>query len=170
MIVLGLALVGVGGFVLLWYRFAQAVIPPDDILDTGGIGRMPETLTGTFLSDDEVATIFQTGESLGIDSRLLAAIRKAEMGGPGREFGILSVPAPTYYQQASAAAVTIRNNVTRYEQETGLSARVNDRYTDEFIRYLGSKYAPIGVANDPTNLNRNWVSNVTTWYGRIGYA
>jgi hypothetical protein len=30
----------------------------------------------------------------------------------------------------------------------------------DFIEFLGNRYAPIGVANDPTNLNRNWVSNV----------
>ena len=30
----------------------------------------------------------------------------------------------------------------------------------EFITYLASKYAPLGVANDPGNLNKNWERNV----------
>lgn len=30
----------------------------------------------------------------------------------------------------------------------------------DFIEFLGSRYAPIGATNDPTNLNRNWVKNV----------
>ena len=34
----------------------------------------------------------------------------------------------------------------------------------DFIEYLGSKYAPINCANDPTGLNRNWVKNVKRLY------
>lgn len=30
----------------------------------------------------------------------------------------------------------------------------------DFIEFLGNRYAPIGVANDPTNLNKNWIKNV----------
>ena len=30
----------------------------------------------------------------------------------------------------------------------------------DFIEFLGSRYAPIGAENDPTNLNKNWVGNV----------
>ncbi len=31
---------------------------------------------------------------------------------------------------------------------------------DSFIQFLGSRWAPIGAANDPHNLNKNWVKNV----------
>lgn len=34
----------------------------------------------------------------------------------------------------------------------------------DFILYLGNRYAPIGVANDPSNMNRNWIKNVKYWY------
>lgn len=30
----------------------------------------------------------------------------------------------------------------------------------EFIKFLGSTYAPVGAINDPNNLNVNWVKNV----------
>lgn len=30
----------------------------------------------------------------------------------------------------------------------------------DFIAFLGSRYAPIGVANDPTGLNKFWIRNV----------
>jgi hypothetical protein len=30
----------------------------------------------------------------------------------------------------------------------------------DFVSFLGSRYAPLNVANDPTGLNRNWISNV----------
>ena len=127
-------------------------------------------LTGTFLGDEEDAIIFETAEARGIDARLLAAIRKAEMGGPGREFGILSVPAVTYRDQASIAANTIGNNATRYENATGVSAKSGSRYTEAFITYLGRIYAPLNAPNDPSNLNVNWISNVSNWYRSIDYA
>ena len=34
----------------------------------------------------------------------------------------------------------------------------------DFISFLGSRYCPVGAANDPTGLNVNWVKNVTYLY------
>ncbi len=128
-------------------------------------------LTGSFLPNDEISRIIGVALNVGVDARLLAAIRKAENGGPGREFGILSVPAPTYQSQAEVAAHTIQNNIIRYQDETGVSATGgNGRLTNAFIAYLGAKYAPIGAGNDPSGVNANWVGNVETYYGRIQYA
>ena len=36
----------------------------------------------------------------------------------------------------------------------------------DFIEFLGSRYAPIGTSNDPHNLNKNWVKNVTKFYAK----
>lgn len=36
------------------------------------------------------------------------------------------------------------------------------------IEKIGSKYAPLGVANDPTNLNQYWVPTVTSLAGTLG--
>ena len=36
----------------------------------------------------------------------------------------------------------------------------------DFIVFLGSRYCPIGAANDPTGLNKNWVKNVRYFYER----
>lgn len=127
-------------------------------------------LIGTFLPEGEDQLIFTVAESRGVDARLLAAIRKAENGGPGREFGVLSVPAKDYYAQASIAANSIANNVERYESGTGQSARSDGRLTRDFIAFMGARWAPVGAQNDPTGLNQNWVDNVTTWYERIDYA
>jgi hypothetical protein len=157
-------IIATGGLWLLWWNVTntKASIP----LITEAY-RM--RLSGTFLPEPEDQVIFNIAADVGIDARLLAAIRKAEMGGPGREFGILSVPAPTYYAQASIAATTIRNNVGRYEV-MGDAAMVNGRYTDAFIAYLGSRYAPMGASNDPNGLNENWVRNVSAFYGQIDYV
>lgn len=174
MIVVGVLALGavITAMILMQRQGFASVFPSEWFgagLDTPG-GYVP-TLTGSFLPEDEIERILNTAASVGIDARLLAAIRKAENGGPGREFGIVSIPAPTYDLQAKYAANTIRNNQARYEAETGFSAtNGGGRFTDAFITYLGSKYAPIGVSNDPTGLNRNWVGNVTTYYRSIDYA
>jgi hypothetical protein len=31
----------------------------------------------------------------------------------------------------------------------------------DFLTYLASKYCPVGAANDPTGLNKNWLKNVS---------
>ena len=36
----------------------------------------------------------------------------------------------------------------------------------DFISFLGDRYAPLNVANDPAGLNRNWKSNVRKFYAR----
>lgn len=33
----------------------------------------------------------------------------------------------------------------------------------DFIAFLGKRYAPVGAANDPKGLNKNWVRNVNFW-------
>lgn len=46
---------------------------------------------------------------------------------------------------------TIKNNYIRWEK----AGKPND-----FISFLGSRYAPIGAPDDPRNLNSNWVKNL----------
>jgi len=103
-----------------------------------------------------------------IDPRFLHALRRAENGGPGREFGVLSVPAPTYQDQARVAAESIRRNVERFDAQ-GRSAidPATGRYTEEFIRFFSSRYAPIGAGNDPAGLNRSHARNLIRLYAQL---
>jgi len=41
------------------------------------------------------------------------------------------------------------------------------RFTDRFLEFLGASWAPIGVGNDPTNLNRHWIPNVCRIYAEL---
>lgn len=41
------------------------------------------------------------------------------------------------------------------------------RYKGKTIAQIGSIYAPVGAGNDPTNLNSNWVRNVTALYNQF---
>jgi hypothetical protein len=117
---------------------------------------------------DERAVIEQMARRSTIDARFLEAIRRVENGGPGREFGVVSVSAPTYQDQARVAAETVRRNVERFEQ-TGKSAvdLASGRYTEEFVRFFSSRYAPVGAANDPTNLNRYHARNLIRLYAKV---
>jgi hypothetical protein len=101
------------------------------------------------------------------DYDLLFAIRKAENGKKGREFGILHPkceeemkkrPNETLDIQAGWAASTIKKNRERWEKEGE---------PGDFITYLGNRYAPRKATNDPNNLNKNWIKNVSKWEQKL---
>ena len=83
---------------------------------------------------------------------LLFAIRKAENGGPGVEFGVLHPKAKNTNldTQAGWAAATILKNKSRMKDFT--------------ISKFAKIYAPPKAENDPKGLNANWASNVEHHY------
>lgn len=97
---------------------------------------------------------------------IVAAIRHAENGAAGKEYGVLGPGVrrdmerrgATYRPQAGWCAATVQKTFDRWVKagEPGM-----------FIEYLGNRYCPVGAANDPTGLNANWQRNVKTWYGII---
>jgi len=106
------------------------------------------------------------------DYDLLFAIRKAEDGGRGREFGIIHEkceaemkkrPNETLDIQAGWAAATIVKNKARW---------IEAGEPGDFITFLGDSYAPKStddrkIENDPTNLNENWIGNVKKWEKKV---
>lgn len=93
---------------------------------------------------------------------IVAAIRYAE-NGTTYQYGILHDRCPaTYRGQASWCAATVQKTWDRYIIADGDPTDIN-----AFIIHLGARYCPIGVANDPTGLNVNWVRNVTSIYTSI---
>lgn len=123
---------------------------------SGAAGKLPE---------EEQAVILQTAASVGVPATFLAAIRIAENGGPGKQFGVLSERADTYEAQAHVAALSIRNNAYRYVlrfkewpvDSTGL-------LSDAFIKFMAARWAPVGATNDPRALNEHWPTNVKEAY------
>jgi hypothetical protein len=114
---------------------------------------------------EERRMIDEAAARAGVDPAFLHALRRVENGGPGREFGVLSVPAPTYGNQARVAAESIRRNVARFTERGGTAVdAVTGRYTPEFIAFFSSRYAPVGAANDPRNLNRHHTRNLLRLY------
>jgi len=104
--------------------------------------------------DDAIAVNVRT-ECVATLAPIVAAIRYAENGGAGREYGILHPRVkPTYRSQAGWCAATVQKNYDRW---------VKAGSEGEYIAYLGAVYCPIGVDNDPTGLNKHWVKNVTSF-------
>ena len=82
--------------------------------------------------------------------KLADAIYKAEGGAKtNHPYGILAKYKTTTPRQACLN--TIKHKYKDW---------INQGAHGDFIEYLGSKYAPVGAANDPTGLNKNWVKNV----------
>jgi len=94
-------------------------------------------------------------EVINID-RLANSIYMAEGGAKTRHpYGILKKYKTTTPRQACIN--TIKSALKRYEK--------SDKSLD-FISFLGKTYCPVGASNDPSGLNRNWVSNVRYFYER----
>lgn len=51
---------------------------------------------------------------------------------------------------------TIKNNFARWK---------NQSQEKDYISFLGSRFAPLGVGNDPKNLNKNWIKNMKFFLG-----
>jgi len=119
-------------------------------------------------SEQEYDIINYTADRVGVKPALLMAIRKAENGREGLEFGIIPTKAyeedkgifengkireynDEFEKQASWCAWTIKKNLERYK---------NSDFNGDFISFLQKKYCPIGAENDPKGLNKNWENNV----------
>ena len=90
---------------------------------------------------------------------IVSAIRYAENGGKGREYGILHKRVkPTYRSQAGWCAATVQKNYDRW---------VKAGKHGKFIHFLGRRYCPVGAENDPQGLNVHWIRNVTKFVSRF---
>ena len=130
------------------------------------------TVLAASLPVKEQDVIFHVSAQIGVPALMLAAIRLAENGGPGREFGVLSEAADTYTAQARSCALSIRNNQYRYVLKTAQWPidSATGQLSRGFVEFMALRWAPPGVGNDPTNLNANWPGNVWRFYSESGVA
>lgn len=86
--------------------------------------------------------------------KLATAIYHAEGGAKTRyPYGILKKYKVTTPRQACIN--TIKHALRDWDGKS------------DFIIFLGNRYCPVGAANDPTGLNKNWVKNVRYFYARL---
>ena len=96
---------------------------------------------------------------VGEDLLILFAIRKAENGPPGNEFGIMCQKGTNLDTQTGWAAATIMKNRERWTEAQDKLFGYKG-----FIVFLGNRYCPSEV--DKTG-NINWIRNVTYWYEKF---
>ena len=138
---------------------AEAVQAPPSILPAPTLSEPAPSAQG------EEAIIQEASAQAGIDPDFLAALRRVENGGAGREFGVLSIPAPTYWDQARLAAESVKKNLERFKSQAMDPA--TGRYTEAFIRFFSRRYAPEGASNDPMGLNRFHARNLIKVYQKL---
>jgi len=91
-------------------------------------------------------------------SRYVAAIRYAE-NGKTYQYGIIHKRCPKGYRnQAGWCAATVQKNYDRW---------IKAGSKGEFVVFLGKRYCPVGVDNDPDKLNRHWIGNVRKFHARF---
>ena len=126
---------------------------------------------------NELPQILKNAKIIDIEPELLMAIRLAENGKDSLVYGIIlngkrydndkgyTLKDKFYIyknekeKQLCWAANTIRKNIERF--------KTNSKNHKDFISYLASRYAPIGVKNDPTGLNNHWEKNVRFFYKKF---
>ena len=116
---------------------------------------------------------------------MLAAVRYAENGKPGLEYGILTEGVDTYREQAGWSAKTIQNGVDRWrngvpppdwepyksnptDPHPGGVSSPDDM--EEFIDWFANIYAPLDAENDPDGLNKHWAGNVYYYWKKFYYC
>jgi hypothetical protein len=87
--------------------------------------------------------------------KLCESIRKAE-NSKKYPYGIMVKYKNTTPKQACVN--TVRHALKDYKGPTKF---------DPFLEFLAARYAPIGAKNDPKNLNKNWVKNVSFFYKKV---
>ncbi len=115
--------------------------------------------TGYLTLQAEMPTIRKAAERNGIKYGsdnwfILLAIRKAENGRDGLQFGIMNPIAYNLDKQAGWASATIMKNRKRWA-EAGTPGT--------FIEFLGRRYCP--RKDDPAG-HKNWIYNVNFFYNK----
>jgi hypothetical protein len=91
-----------------------------------------------------------------------------------QEIDVEKLATAIYYAEGGARTNYPYGILTKYKTTTPRQAcinTINHALKDwdgrgDFISFLGSRYCPVGAANDPRGLNRNWISNVRRIYER----
>jgi hypothetical protein len=109
--------------------------------------------------------IVRAGQKHNIDPALLAAVAIHETGNgtskaaneKNNVAGMMGKNGLKSYASVEESIMDMARNLSKNYLGEGLSS----------ISQIGAKYAPIGAANDPTNLNNHWVTGVTRFLNQL---
>ncbi|MEH7253885.1 glucosaminidase domain-containing protein [Neobacillus niacini] len=125
--------------------------------------KINQVLDGKLTGMGEV--FVRAGQKHNIDPALLAAVAQHETGnGTSRAVidknnvaGMMGKSGLRSYGSVEESIMDMARNLSKNYLGQGLSS----------ISQIAAKYAPVGAANDPTNLNNNWVSGVTRFINQL---
>ena len=140
-----------------YWAESQAESHPDIIIPPPTLSPLQQSLKDLY--SEEFETIMEAArENDCTEPELLSilfAIRTAENGRAGIEFGVLNpkaVDQPNSLRvQAGWCAATVSKNHKRW---------IDSGENVDFITFLGNRYCPVGADNDPNGLNKHWIPNV----------
>ena len=100
--------------------------------------------------------VLAAARSFGLDPALLQAVANAE----GNIVLAVQRSLPSVTTREEALRVTARSAV--HAMCDWITNAGSDRVerTQSFLAFWSSRWAPVGAANDPKNLNQNWARNV----------
>jgi hypothetical protein len=98
--------------------------------------------------------------------RLIDAMTTAE-GGPDAMVRAVRISVPLCDTYAGARVVAA-NTIAHALWDFVAQGAIETVGLSDFIEFLGSRWAPVGAANDPNGLNANWVANVIADYRKEG--
>lgn len=96
--------------------------------------------------------------------KIVDAIKKVE-NSEKYPYGIKSIKikGDTQEEREAYARKICRNTVVNNYERWQKAGKTNN-----YISFLGSRYAPVGAPDDPRNLNSNWVKNLKSLLKKEG--
>ncbi len=123
--------------------------------------KMTSALSKSVIPEEtENNIISQVADKYGLkdDARnLLFAIRKAENGVQGKEFGVLVKDAMRYKNDPDPTK-------SLATQAMWAAGTIKKHYNGD-LEAFSKRWAPVGSSNDPNGLNKNWLKNVSSIMG-----
>ena len=116
------------------------------------------------LEHETACKIKSKAEEYGIDWKMAVAISKWETG---------SWTSNIYNTKNNVGGMYCNGFISYSSLDEGIDAFVSNlkrNYYDmglNTIELIGAKYCPVGAANDPTGINKNWVPGVTKFYQNL---
>lgn len=105
----------------------------------------------------------KAGEERDVDWRLLVAIAYAET-----ELGVTGNAERIHNPFGLGPGISFNSWALAIMRAAELIQEYRDNYGLTTVAEIGSRWAPQGAANDPSNLNSNWTRNVTATLTRLG--
>jgi len=99
-------------------------------------------------------TVKRIAAKFGVDPKLIQSVVRAE----GNILKAVQCSFPKVSTVDEALEITCRSAVHAMSDYLTLTD------SDGFVKFWGQRWAPLGVKNDPTNLNKNWPGNVLKFW------